>query len=80
MDPHTGRVYNNQEIQALPKEIQDRLVPVRTPYSNSIPSDLKPKTVRRREKQKNAAKFDADLTKRRAKNKVARKSRRKNRH
>lgn len=80
MDPHTGHIYGPSEIQRLPKEIQDRLVPVPAPY-NDDGSDtvVKPKTIRRRNKNKSQGAFDAMVSKRRAKNKMARKSRKKNR-
>lgn len=77
MDPYNGRVYRADEIPLLPRDVQDRLVPVSTPYPQD--DDQKPKTVRRTNKPKNKKAFNADVDKRRAKNKVARQSRKKNR-
>lgn len=45
MDPNTGKIYSPEEIQALPTDIQDRLVPVSTDEAaeelNELLSELK---------------------------------------
>lgn len=71
MDPHTGKVYTAEEVEHLPPEIQQRLV--------RVPKGQVRRYKKKAKERKKSSYENADVTKRRAKNKRAKASRKRNR-